>query len=435
VNTSGGALPSETDAQRPVIGDVVPPLVVQVGLDTGLRAVRLACDGPAYVLGTDRRRQGRFPAPTLVCERAAGSVRWRTADGAGGTASSVVLQPVDPERTIRCGDLSVRGEVAVLPDRHGRGLTVVNAVELESYLRGVVPFEIGRPGPEARAALAAQAVAARTYTISHLGARQELGFDLFASVSDQVYRGAGHEDPDCDAAIVATAGLVLRHAGREIEAYYHAACGGMTSQVEAVWPRPARPYLVAHADRPSADEAAYCAQARYFRWEAVWSRPALEEILAASLPAYVEYMTRPDRAPWADPTFTPATAGADPAHPGRLHGLEIVARTPSGRVGCLDLRCDAGVYHVRGDRVRWVLVPAGGDPPILRSAWFDLTLERGEDGLRRIEARGRGYGHGVGLCQSGALAMARAGRTYQEILAHYYPTAALEPVADAERSR
>ena len=83
--------------------------------------------------------------------------------------------------------------------------------------------------------------AARTYTVSHLGAREELGFDVWAGVMDQVSRGSAQEDPDCNTAIATTAGLVLRYEDREIEAFYSAACGGTTSQIEEVWPRPPTP--------------------------------------------------------------------------------------------------------------------------------------------------------------------------------------------------
>jgi len=78
---------------------------------------------------------------------------------------------------------------------------------------------------------------------------------------------------------------------------------------------------------------------------------------------------------------------------------------------------------VRGDRVRWVLVPASGNPAILRSAWFDIDLERRGERLVKVVLRGKGYGHGIGMCQHGALARAKAGQDFRAILAHYYPGA------------
>ena len=99
--------------------------------------------------------------------------------------------------------------------------------------------------------------------------------------------------------------------------------------------------------------------------------------------------------------------------------------TRSGRVAQLDITTAAGIYHLRGDRVRWVLVPASGKPAILRSARFELTVEMAGDRVRRVTAHGGGYGHGVGLCQVGALQMARSGYGVEAILSHYYPGATL----------
>jgi stage II sporulation protein D len=336
----------------------------------------------------------------------------------------VVFETLDPDHLVAYGDALYHGRFTVRPTPGASGLTLVNDVELEAYLRGVVPWEIGRHGRDRLAALEAQAVAARTYTISHLGARADRGFDLFASVMDQVYRGAKDEDPLCNEAIARTAGLVLRHEGREIDAYYSACCGGVTSAIEEVWPRPASPYLVSHRDGPPRG-AAFCAESRWATWEETWSGARLQAILQETLPAYVDYMAQHGRAPWAGPTFTARSGGAV-GRPGALRNLEILRRTTSGRVAEMAVTTDAGTYHVRGDRVRWVLEPAGGDPAILRSAFFDLEVGRGEGGTpTRVVATGRGYGHGIGMCQTGALAMAERGYDVSEILGHYYPGATL----------
>jgi stage II sporulation protein D len=93
----------------------------------------------------------------------------------------------------------------------------------------------------------------------------------------------------------------------------------------------------------------------------------------------------------------------------------------------------AGTYHVRGDRVRWVLTPASGNPNILRSALFELEVVRDDERLREVSVRGRGFGHGIGLCQTGALGMAAGGQSWRDILAHYYPGATLDAVTRQER--
>ena len=271
-------------------------------------------------------------------------------------------------------------------------------------------------------------MAARTYTISHLGTRKSRGFDVYASVQDQVYKGAAGEDELCNEAVDNTRGLVLRHEGEEIEAYYSACCGGFSSYIEEVWPRDSRPYLISRADAPRGGGEAYCATSSHFHWRESWSVRQLEEIMKKTLPEYVAYMTNPGRAEWSGPVFSPRGGSSTAARPGHLRNIEVLERTTSGRVARMAVTTDAGIYHLRGDRVRWVFRPASGNPFILRSALFEVELVRDGDRLTEVATRGRGYGHGIGLCQVGALAMAERGHTFQDILSHYYAGAVLSEV-------
>lgn len=411
------------------------PLLLGVGLVEAEPALELAADGPCLLLEAGSGEPlARVESGRLSCRRRSDAVDWQVgADG--GTAAGVILQPLDPDHRVHWGDEAFRGEFLVRPTPGRGGLTLVNQVELEDYLRGVVPWEIGRHGRDRLAALEAQAVAARTYTVSHLGARADRGFDLFASVMDQVYRGCAGEDDLCNEAVARTAGLVLLWQDREIDAYYSACCGGTSSQVEEVWPREGRPYLVSRADAADGGPD-HCAGSRYYRWSEEWTAGQLEAILQRTLPAYLDYVDQsPLRREWAGPVFTPAARDGDPRRPGRLLDLAIGGRTTGGRVADLAVTTAAGTYHVRGDRTRWVLEPAGGQPEILRSARFDLELRRDGRELRRVVARGRGFGHGIGLCQEGALEMARRGSDFREILAHYYPGTRLRTAAEAGERR
>ncbi|MBU1072729.1 SpoIID/LytB domain-containing protein, partial [bacterium] len=392
-----------------------------------VEAVTLNLDGDCLLLsGAERQRRERLPAgSTLRVESGSGVLLWRAGRRTGRSVDHLFVSPVDPATTVTWQETPYPGELRV--DAGDGGLTLVNVVELETYLRGVVPWEIGRPGREAQAALAAQAVAARTYSVSHLGEREQLGFDMWAGVTDQVYRGLHGTDAQCDRAIAMTAGLVLRHDGREIEAYYCSTCGGTTSSVHEVWPRPARPYLVSHADADDLGEP-LCAGSPHFVWSTAWSAGDLQRTLQTTLPEYLAWVAAsPARGRWTGEVFRPVRAGADGNSPGRLLDLSIEQRTVSGRIARLSIATEAGVYTVRGDRVRWVLVPAEGRFSILKSAAFALDLERdGAGNLVRVTATGRGFGHGIGMCQTGALAMARRGHGYQRILSHYYPGARLE---------
>lgn len=436
-------LPPVVIEPEPPIGPAAPdepvapavPRLLGVGLAEDQVEVVVEATGPALVVDAGSGRSlARLAAAgrQLTVRRRGDGVAWYVT-GEQGLAPAVRLVPADPSYLVVAGQEHYRGEFLVIPTPgRSTGLTLINDVELEAYLRGVVPWEIGRHGRDALAALEAQTVAARTYTVSHLGARRSRGFDVFSDVMDQVYKGARDEDPLCNEAVANTQGLVLRHGGVEIEAYYSACCGGVSSQVEEVWAREASPYLVSHPDGLP-DGEPWCAGYRHYHWRETWTRAELETILARTLPQYLDYATAAGRAAWAGVPFTPRTAASDPRRPGGLRTLKIRGRTTSGRVAELAVVTDAGTYHVRGDRTRWVLVPATGRPAILRSALFDLELEREGDALRGVGIRGRGYGHGIGLCQSGALAMARHGHTVAEILAHYYPGTTLEPAGGAER--
>ncbi len=411
------------------------PLLVRVGLAVDAPTVSLRVEGPALLLDEERRRVGRLDgAGTVEIVARGGWLRWRAEPGgSGGSPGALFVQPIDPATLLRWDGRPYPGEALLLAAPGG--VTLVDVVDLEQYLRGVVPWEIGRPGPEARAAVEAQAVAARTYTIAHLGERAGLGFDVWADVRDQVYRGAAGRDPLCDEAVAATAGLVLRYEGREIEAYYCSTCGGRTSDIAEVWPREPRPYLRSHPDAADGGEP-FCAGSRRYAWRESWRGEELERILARTLPEYLDHMGEARRAEWAGPLFTPRERGADPRRPGRLRGLRIATRASCGRVARLDVDTDAGVYHLRGDRVRWVLAPADGNPTILWSDLFDLEVEAGADGRpARVTATGRGFGHGIGMCQAGALGMAARGYDLRRILAHYYPGTRLERTTAAAAGR
>jgi len=404
------------------------PAVLAIGLAENETAVVLRASGGARLIERDGGRILAHLTATgdsVVCTRVGDRVRWRVT-GQAGEVAVMVLRPDDSQDRVQSGELVYRGELQVMPSTQGGGLTVINNVDLEAYLRGVVPWEIGRHPADKLAALQAQAVAARTYTISHLNARRSRGFDLFASVMDQVYKGAADEDAVCNRAIETTTGQVLRANGHEIEAYYSGCCGGVSSEIAEVWARGPRSYLKSTADGPAADGQTFCAPSKNYHWRTAWTVAELEKTLAETLPAYLQWAAAsPARTQWTGATFVPRTAGSDGDSPGALQNLEIARRTTSGRVAELLVTTAAGVYHVRGDRTRWVLRPADGHPFILRSAKFALELERENTALRRVAARGQGYGHGIGLCQNGALARAAAGASYQEILAHYYPGAVL----------
>ena len=279
------------------------------------------------------------------------------------------------------------------------GLTLVNVVDLESYLRSVLPNEIGKPPETDFEAVKAQAVAARSYTLAYLGRRAELGFDLYASVEDQVYAGKTRENEQSDRALASTRGQVLTCEGVPVKALYSSACGGRTANVEDVWPWDWTAYLRSVRDDSGPGTRAYCAGSANFRWREVWDPGAF----LATVRQYG------------------VAEGANPAAlAGDLLDVRIESRSRCGRVSGLAVTTTAGDYTFRGDRVRWAL-RRPGTAAILRSSFFKIGVLRGEDGKpSQVVATGAGNGHGIGLCQWGALGMARAGSSYRDILGHYY---------------
>jgi stage II sporulation protein D len=315
----------------------------------------------------------------------------------------VTLRPERAEDPVLIGGRAYRGDAVLL--RGSTGVTIVNRVPLEWYVQSVTAAELGMRGEDERAAVMAQAVASRTFAVHFLGRRQALGFDLFATVADQVYPGVGGEKDAVTAATRATTGQILTWHGAPIEAIYHSACGWSTEAADQVFRNgEVVPYLRAVSDRyGSGDSDYYCRGSPNFRWREEWDAAALSAVLAQTLPAAL---------------------GPAAANPGRVTDLEATKTTPTGRVAELVVTTVNGRYPVPGYSVRNVLRPAP-DRPLL-SGLFQLYVERQGGELVSVVAAGAGAGHGVGMCQWGAVGRARAGQSYDRILATYYPGTRLE---------
>ena len=291
------------------------------------------------------------------------------------------------------------GAVYVTLDRAG-ALVVANAVAEDKLLAGLVPAEMYPDAPPA--ALAAQAIAARTELLQKIGRRNLTDpFLLCSSQQCQVYAGAGKEDPRTTKAVEATRGIVLlRDGGGLVDIRYSASCGGHSEDNDAIWGGEPDPSLRGRADTPAGGatritdanlgafldggDDAWCAHGKpakgKFRWTERLPIAALSARIAAEYPRV-----------------------------GRVTALTPRARGSSGRIGVLEVRGDRGAVEVTGDlHIRRLL---GG----LKSTLFAI----GRDGDAFV-LRGAGFGHGVGMCQHGAIGMAGAGKTHAQILGHYY---------------
>jgi stage II sporulation protein D len=296
-----------------------------------------------------------------------------------------------------------RGEAVV--QRGSTGITVVDRVQLELYLPSVVSQELGFRAPSDREAVMAQAVAARTYAMRFRGRRTALGFDVFPTDADQVYGGVDAELPEITDATRRTAGWIVTYRGEPIQALFHSTCGWSTEAANQVFQnREEVPYLRAVSDRFGGGRTDYyCAISPKFRWREEWDGAAINAVLSQ--------------------TLAQSNGGANL---GRVTDLRVSKTTPTGRVAELVVTTTGGDIVVPLARVREVLRPAP-DRQLL-STLFQLQVERQGGELVRVVAAGAGYGHGVGMCQFGAVGRARAGWDFRRILAAYYPGTKVERI-------
>lgn len=276
-------------------------------------------------------------------------------------------------------DRRFRGAVRLLPHEE-RGLLVINEVDLESYLRGVVGVEMSPTF--AASALEAQAVVARTYALQRVqdnrARTKPRPWDLTDEPSSQVYRGQSAESLRTDRAVARSRGLVLYRGEEMAECYYHSSCGGRTSDGQRVFSG-----LDSDGREDPGADCESCRKSGGRAWELALDRNQLER--AAEV------------------------CGAR----GEIREIYSGAVDVGGRWIELKIRTDRGLFSVPANRFR---LAVGSHR--LRSTLIDEVRPGESDGGVSLE--GRGFGHGVGLCQIGADRMGDAGRNRDEILRHYY---------------
>lgn len=323
-----------------------------------------------------------------------------TFDGEGPSrtlALPLTIEPAQVGNFVRAAGKDYRGRLEVR--RGNSGLVVIDRLSMEAYLGGVVAAELGVKDAESLEAVKAQAVIARTYAVKGMGRNQRLGFDLLATVSDQVYTGVAGETPMAWRALAETKGEVVTHNGAPIDAFFHSTCGGRTASGAEVYANGGRPYLRSVSDLDPSGQA-WCRISPRFRWTQEWNASELTAALQKGL-------------------------RLDAGEAGTVRAIEVTDRSPSGRATRMRVRLRGRDVTVDGSNaIRRALPPA--DLDMLRSATFTLTTRSDGDRIGRLTMEGGGAGHGVGLCQWGAVGRARAGHKYPAILTAYYPGTRLE---------
>lgn len=308
-------------------------------------------------------------------------------------------------------DRGYSGDLEVRPQANGN-LLVVCVLPLEDYLLGVVPSEIGGEAPPEAAK--AQAVAARSEVVTALKSRVYAGdhYDICSDVDCQVFSGNRKRTAESDRAVWDTEGLVLMHGGGPVGAYYASNCGGCSESVENVWSDRSGPkeYWSGHFDAEKDPGVDLRDEAQLRAWVEsepdVWCAP-----------------TKPGVPNWAKKNFRWTReftqeeldkAVAKKKDVGHVVAIKPVQRGVSGRLMKVEFVGDKDSVVVGPE----IVIRRLFDPP-LKSGAFVVDAPKAEG--EKFVLTGAGYGHGVGMCQTGAMARATAGQTFDRILTSYYP--------------
>jgi len=263
---------------------------------------------------------------------------------------------------------------------------IINVVDIEDYLKGVVPCEIGGITQPLFEAAKAQAVAARTYAWSHIDQYEHLGFDLYATVKDQVYRGFSCENELTNLAIEQTRGQILTYRNAPVEAKYHSTCGGRTADFNDAWPGQAPPYL-------KSVKCTYCSKSPHFEWQKELTKDVFFKKVRNKL----------------------ASIGTKIPFDELIKNIKLIKNRKSKRVLKLIIITEKNEYTIPGYYLRTVFGDDQDPGGLLKSNYITLKAKG-----NKVVIEGKGWGHGVGMCQFGAIEMARQGKNYQRILYHYY---------------
>ena len=289
----------------------------------------------------------------------------------GSFRGPIKLIPEKKDGLVSYNNHWYRGELLLLTNGSKNNLTIVNNVDLEDYLLSAVPSEI--PSKWNKEALKAQAIAARSYSLGYLGRRIEKGYDLESTVEDQVYLGIISEKTSTTQAVKEIKGVILVDKdNKPLIALYHSSGGGYTDSIDSLWDKKPSKTISEHIkSKPDYDD-----NSPHFKWFRNYKIPELNTLLSV-------------------------------LNLGEITNITPLSRSPANRIMWIKLTGTKGETTIRGEEFRKFLK--------LPSSKFNFIIEN-----NTVKFAGRGYGHGLGMSQWGAKALAEHGFTYDQILAHYY---------------
>ena len=360
---------------RDRLPDSEPVIRVYLSHASGSEDLRVAVRGPCAVRGLPSRRL--LASPTVVplgaVKSSPGGIR--VGNLAEWPTAKVAIAP-GANGTFILNGRTYSGTLELHRADSG-AVVAINALPLEEYLCGVLGSEVLLSWPSA--ALQAQAIASRTYALHQMARKARKQAHVNSDTSDQNYRGTEMATNRARTVIGQTRGVVLTWESSLLPAYYSAICGGHTADALKGLDKPMIPPL-------AGVKCDFCKDSRYYQWDAVLRKDEIQRCLKAA------------------------------GHPvGRIAGLRLLGRGQDGRGATVQVLHDEGQLMLMAKDFRLAVGPGR-----LRSTHFSSKMA-----ATKFTFQGRGWGHGVGLCQWGAKGMADEGYTAELILGHYYPGAEL----------
>ncbi len=350
-----------------------PRIRVAIVSEEGAVTIEAEGGGAVSIMDTNSRPITKAHLATVTA-----SPNGLRVNGRPTASKEIVIQ--SKAETFHIGARKFRGELKAVQSQNR--ILIINNIPIETYLVGLIDSEISSSWPAE--AIKAQAVAARTYAMNQIerirSKRPDSPYDIESTMMDQVYDGAHREEAHVYKIVEATRGQVLTKNGLLIPAFYHSCCGGMTEQAHNVW---------GDADGPPPVEDRFCERSPKKLWSYKLTLTNFQKLLAA---------------------------GKVPV--GSISSIATIPLFDSPRVDTVVIETASGTQNVKATDLRKYLGYAN-----LKSTWFEVNLS-GND----VTFSGRGYGHGVGMCQWGAKGMADEGHAYQDILKFYYPDAELTTI-------
>lgn len=285
-------------------------------------------------------------------------------------AGEIFIKADDPEAIIINGR-RFRGNIQLIKKGNSR-LTVINYIDSEDYIKGILYHEVSHYWP--KEALKAQAVACRTYAFYQKQENASRDFDVTSDIYSQVYGGRTSERYRTNKAVDAVKSEVLTYEGKIFPAYYHATCSGSTEDAALLWDIDIPPLKGVICN--------FCKESPHFNWHLVLSQDKINDALVKS--GYAGFK--------------------------EIKNIAITDRDTSGRIKGLKITTDKKEINISAKDFRNII-----GPNLIRSTNFNAQAVNGD-----IVFEGFGWGHGVGMCQWGAYFMAKQGYDYKQILQFYY---------------